>query len=125
MNHKTYQALQTNAQLALNNQWSVIVDATFLKKEHREHFYQIAQTLEIDSYLISFQPEKEWIEQAIRARMLKNNNPSDATIEVMLMQQNNIEFPHNDETHLVIRPDISSQAWPVQAIKDFLKLVDK
>ena len=120
MNAKTYQALQDNAKLALSFGFHVIVDATFLKREHREHFYRLAKTLNIKASVVSLQPEPSWAERAIKARMHQDDNPSDATIEVMRQQLQYLEPPQKDERAFVIHPDQPSRAWPETEIKDFL-----
>ena len=86
MNKKTYGQLHKLAAMLLKQQQTVIIDATNLKKIHRQTFYRLAQKHHANLRIISLQPPLAQIAQQIEQRQQRNNNPSDATLEVMQFQ---------------------------------------
>jgi len=122
MNKKTYRALEEYAETCLENGFNVIIDATFLKLEHREAFYSISRQLNVPSHLFSLQISSEQASQSILNRQQLNTNPSDATIDVMQRQQNIIEAPINSENSLILNTKTLRQVFPKQIIQEFLNL---
>jgi len=122
MNRKTYGALEQNAATILANGFDVIVDATFLKAEHRQRFYQLAAEPKIECYLISIEASLEQASQSILDRQLLNDNPSDADIEVMHRQQQYLEPPTECEDALVLSASDLRINFPKSQLQDFLKL---
>jgi len=122
MNKKTYRALEEYADICLKNGFNVIIDATFLKFEHREAFYNISRKHDVQSYLFSLQTSTEQASQSILNRQQLNTNPSDATIDVMQRQKNIIEAPANSENSMILDTSTLRQLLPKQSIQEFLNL---
>lgn len=83
---KTYTRLFQLSEQILQAGFSVIVDATFLKKEFRLLFQKNAKKLGASFVILEMVANKKILEERIQARRLKNNDISDATIEVMWKQ---------------------------------------
>jgi predicted kinase len=90
---KTYAHLAELAKDVLQAGFSVIVDAAFLKVEQRNLFRQLAEELKIKFIIIDFQAAEETLCNRIT---LRQNDPSEATIDV-LHQQMQSEQPLSDD----------------------------
>ena len=86
MNQTTYQRLHQLANTLLAQGRSVIIDATNLQAHHRVAFYQIAQTHHAQIRVINLLVPEATLRERIKQREQLNNNPSDATLEVMQAQ---------------------------------------
>jgi len=87
MSRKTYDQLHQFAATAIKAGYSVIVDATFLKQADRQRFQDLAEQLACDYQILHFTASLERLEQNIRQRQQRNDDPSDATVEVMYQQR--------------------------------------
>lgn len=87
MSQKTYDQLYQSATTAIQAGYSVIVDATFLKQADRQRFHRLAQQLGCPFQILHFTASLERLEQNIRQRQQRNDDPSDATVEVMHQQR--------------------------------------
>ncbi|MBO1925150.1 bifunctional aminoglycoside phosphotransferase/ATP-binding protein [Thiomicrorhabdus sp. 6S3-12] len=126
MNRNTYRTLEENAQTSLQAGWHTIVDATFLKKEHRQRFYELAKTLQLPVYLIyidtDLQQDSVFLAEQIRLRTEDDKNPSDADAAVMLQQSRYLQKPQDDEPCIWLNAQKLRQEFPQQQIKQFLNL---
>ncbi|WP_029407578.1 AAA family ATPase [Thiomicrorhabdus sp. Milos-T2] len=122
MNRKTYKALADNAKICMDLGFNVILDATFLKRHHRETIHQVAKTCSADYFVFSLLSTIETAKQSINLRQKLNNNPSDATINVMLNQLKQVEEPRADENALLININELRQRFPKESIQEFLNL---
>ncbi|BCN93399.1 hypothetical protein THMIRHAM_11840 [Thiomicrorhabdus immobilis] len=122
MNQKTYQALADYSAICLQLGFNVILDATFLKYSHRQAIYQVAESLSAESYLFSLKTTSETAEQSIQLRQQLNNNPSDASAEVMYNQLKHIELPLRHENALQLKVKDMRRVFPKDSIQEFLKL---
>lgn len=128
MNNKVYEAMLDYAVSALQAGYNVIVDATFLRHEHRNRFYQKAAELNrktnttIDSYLIFLDINADFARFAIKQRLHQNNNPSDAGIAVMERQLQLIEPPRPEENALTLHAARLRHHFPLQKLQEFLNL---
>lgn len=126
MNQKTYNALLNNTHLAIQCGFNVIVDATFLRKSHREKFYELAEQINVESYLFSIEVDEKLASESIESRHKTNDDPSDADTMVMHQQMKVFEKPMHTEiqTQNVLALDAKKlrHELPVSRIKKFLKL---
>jgi len=110
---QTYDQLATIATSALQAGFSVIVDATFLQKAHREKFFALAQHLAAPFVIVSCAISKENAAAAVSERLKANTDASDATVEVLewlLEQQELLTEIEQDFTVQVNRdhtPDVT------------------
>ena len=122
MNQKTYHALAENARVCLELGFNVIIDATFLKYQHRDKIYQMASINGADSFLFSFETSTETAINAITLRQQLNNNPSDAGIDVMEHQKKRLEPPRHNEKAFVLSSEDLRKIFPKKAIQEFMNL---
>lgn len=122
MNKKTYQAMAENTAICLKNGFNVILDATFLKQEHRQRFYDLALDNNAQSYLFSITTELQTSINAIHSRQQLNDNPSDADIAVMQKQRENYQPIHASENALILKNEDLRKVFPLQTIQKFLNL---
>jgi aminoglycoside phosphotransferase family enzyme/predicted kinase len=109
MTTQTYQRLLELATLILQAGPSVIVDATFLKKTHREQFQRLAQSLDIPYVILDLQAS----EVTLRSRILKREklakDASEATLEVLNHQIKMDEAITESEAKYTIQVDMEKK----------------
>ena len=86
MTAQTYQRLLELASLILQAGPSVIVDATFLKRTHRDQFQQLAQSLDIPYVILDLQASVETLRSRIMKRAEQTKDASEATLQVLAQQ---------------------------------------
>jgi aminoglycoside phosphotransferase family enzyme/predicted kinase len=71
----------------------VIVDATFIKRAHREDFRRVAQALGVDFHILLCEAPRAELERRIETRRRAASDPSEADLEVLAAQLASAEFP--------------------------------
>ncbi len=106
MSQKTYQQLLVLAEKLLSIGYSVIVDATFLKKSNQFPFQELAVQTKSEFKLFSIYPfnHLSQIKDNLKRRQQIDQDPSDATSEVMEMQCQHFEEPTPSDAVLTIHP---------------------
>lgn len=122
MSQKTYQALLKNAKTCLQNGFDAIVDATFLRYEHRAEFFQMAQDLNLVCKVIFLDIDEQAASASITKRSFNDQDPSDADAKVMQAQLLRLEKPRPDEPSLTLNASDIRQEFPEKLIKKFLNL---
>lgn len=82
----------------------VIVDATFIKRAHRDVFRRLAAGLGVPFHILFCAAPREELERRVRARALSRDDPSEADADVLAAQLAVAELPEPDsepETLLV------------------------
>ncbi len=79
----TFQRLGCLARRVLRAGYSVIVDATFLKRQHREQFEQIAKTEGVAFRILECQSDLQTLHQRVADRIAKDTSASDADVNVL------------------------------------------
>ena len=88
----------------------VLVDATFLHRDQRRLFAELAQSMNIPWLIIACQAPAEQLRQRLSTRHAQGNDASDADIAVMEKQWQSLEAPGPDEPTLTI--DTSAEMSP-------------
>lgn len=86
MTAQTYQRLLELASLILQAGPSVIVDATFLQKFHRDQFQQLAQSLAVPFVILDLQASENTLRSRIMKRAEQAKDASEATLQVLEYQ---------------------------------------
>jgi aminoglycoside phosphotransferase family enzyme/predicted kinase len=86
MTESTYSRLLAVAEAVLLTGRTVIVDATFLKYAERERFHQLALQLGVDYQILHFQANRKQLEENIKKRQQRDDDPSDADVEILERQ---------------------------------------
>jgi len=87
----TYNHLREAAGVLLRAGWSVIVDATFLRRADRESFKQLATGLGVPFDVLAPQATPEQLRARIQARQVSGQDASEATLEVLAQQMRQME----------------------------------
>lgn len=87
--------------------WSVLVDATFLRRAEREQFRQIAQTLGVPFTILAREAPVDTLRARILRRQARGKDASEATLAVLEQQLRILEPLGDDE-----------RAWTTVAVQD-------
>jgi len=107
---KTYLRLQQLAEILLQSGNSVIVDATFLQRHHREQMQQLAVQQEVPFQILDFDLPTEELRRRVTQRQQQTGQISEATcavLEYQLMHQDPLA-EHEKRLSLQITPDMSA-----------------
>ena len=122
-NHKTYQKLYSLAKENLLNGFGVVVDATFLRRDHRLSFVDMARQLDIPYYIVYVYADESMYESRILQRQSREGEPSEATVEVMRKQLVALEPPSSEEG-IVFYVD-TSHRLPQEVTTELLKEISR
>jgi hypothetical protein len=98
---RTYARLRALAALLLQAGWSVIVDATFLRRADRDAFRALAQEMGVPFNILAPQATPEQLRDRIVARQALGRDASEATLEVLEQQLHALEPLRADERAFV------------------------
>jgi hypothetical protein len=71
----------------------VIVDATFIRRAHREDFRRVARGLGVDFHILYCEASRAELERRVEARRRAASDPSEADLDVLAAQLASAEFP--------------------------------
>lgn len=120
-NTATYQRLHELAALLLAQDYTVIVEATFLWHTGREQFRQLAARQQAAFLILDFRADTDVLRQRIHQRNATGNDASDADLAVLALQLSRQQALHADELADVIgidtedHPDIAKIAGQIQS----------
>jgi len=101
----TYQHLGALAKTVLAAGYSVIVDATFLQREHRDHFRALAAATATPFLVLECSAKNSELERRILSRTATRSDASEATLEVLYAQQAGDEPLAREELQYTLRVD--------------------
>lgn len=104
-NFKTYQQLEIFAKLALTSGFNVVIDATFLKRENRKPFQDLAEALSAKFIIIELTNDEAILKQRIINRSSEKNNASEADLHVLEKQLSHYKPLEDDEAGFIKRID--------------------
>jgi predicted kinase len=96
-----YDELARRADVVLAAGYPVIVDATFLRREQREAFRQLAERRGAPYVILAFDADPATLRRRIEARQRAGGDASEATIAVLEQQLAEREPPTTDEQKYV------------------------
>ncbi len=102
---RTYDRLLQLAESALVGDYSVVVDATFLSREERDRFRQLARRCSAHFTILSFTVDAATLHQRVSARMAEGGDASEADNEVLQGQLENGRPLGEDEAKEVVVVD--------------------
>lgn len=100
---RTYRYLAERAEELLQANFSVIADATFLKRRHRDFFRNSAESCNARFVILDMQAAEATLRQRIEQRCLARNDPSEADTAV-LEQQLRLHEPLSAQERAVALP---------------------
>lgn len=87
----TYRRLLAMARLDLHNGYSVVVDATFLRRQSRERFLAMARDCGVPAVIVACEAPRETLLERLKERQSRATDASDADEAVLAMQLSSIE----------------------------------
>ena len=105
MNTHTYNQLIHHSRSLLQAGYSVIVDATFIRRRARLSYVELAHQLKVPIRILSCGCDPEELERRLSERHARGDDPSDATIEVMQDQLAHLQPLGEDELHYSLHID--------------------
>jgi aminoglycoside phosphotransferase family enzyme/predicted kinase len=102
----TYRRLLELAESVLESGYGVIVDATFLKRSHRDRFCALAKRAGVPFSIVDFSVGEELLRSRIGIRLQQRRDASDADLGVLA---------HQLATHEPLQPDELSAAFAYDA----------
>jgi aminoglycoside phosphotransferase family enzyme/predicted kinase len=103
---RTYARLRELADMLLRAGWSVIVDASFLKRAEREAFRALASELGVAFSILAPKATPAQLHERILARAALGQDASEATLAVLAQQMQRIEPLDADEVSLKVNMDL-------------------
>lgn len=100
-----FKGLETLARHILQARFSVIIDATFLQRAGRTPFRRLAHTLNIPCVILACSASEENLFQRVLLRQQKDDDPSDADINVLKQQLAIKESFGTDEQVISVNTD--------------------
>jgi hypothetical protein len=97
-----YEKLLRKVEIGLTAGFPVIVDATFLRRKHRDAFRQLATRLSVPFYILAFDADLATLRQRIAERQRAGSDASDATSAVVEAQWTEREPLADDEREFAI-----------------------
>ncbi len=114
LTRQTYEHLLATARNLLSHGFTVIVDATFLKRAQRLPFQQLAQDMGMPCTLLWLDAPTPILMQRMAARRTAADNISDADEQVIRYQKNTAQEPDTNEA--VVRID-TSEGFDIESIR--------
>jgi len=99
---RTYAHLREQAAMLLRAGWSVVVDATFLRHAERAAFRALAQELGVGFGILAPQASPAQLRERIAVRQALGRDASEATLEVLAQQMQDLEPLTADELACVL-----------------------
>ncbi len=108
---ETYQRLAELATFVIKAEFSVLLDATFLKQSHRDLIRRLADTLQVSFLILHCIAPKQMLQQRIHIREEVGQDPSDATLQVLEAQRSKAQPLRTDEQNVTITVDTSQENY--------------
>ena len=91
MSRRTFDRLATLAAQSVAAGYAVIVDATFLHRDARQRFFQLAQERQLPFAIIACAAPSGEVQRRLQEREQRGNDASEAGVRVMLSQRANAQ----------------------------------
>ena len=102
---RTYESLAAHARTIMDSGYPAIVDATFLKREHRARFLSVARELGQPFVILSMRAPEQVLEARIAERRNEAIDASEATVDVLRTQLRELEAFTDEEQEAVVEVD--------------------
>lgn len=106
--HRTYMRVETNADKVLQSGYPVIVDATFIRAEYRQRFRQLANDRLVPFAILWLKAPTEILENRVKVRSAEGTDASEAGVDVLEQQLDEMEPPSPAESEFTLEVDTSS-----------------
>lgn len=122
MGRRTYERLLACARAVASSGHIALVDATFIKRNWRQGFCQLAAELGVGFAILSFAAPQVELEERVSRRLEQGQDASDATLEVLRSQQQAMEplSPEEEALSIKVPKDASLEELLGDALLDRL-----
>jgi len=104
---RTYARLLAIARWAVEGDLSLVVDAAYLRRDEREALRALARGLGVEATIVECRAPAAVLRERLARRAAAGHDPSDATAEVLALQQRVHEPPAPDEGAIALDTDAS------------------
>ena len=111
----TYGQLARQAVAVLAGGWHVVLDATYLRRTHRDRLQRLAARLGVQRLILDFEADPEVLSRRLQKRSAQGDDASDADEAVLAMQMRTAEPLQPDEVEVVFRCRARSTAGEIGA----------
>jgi predicted kinase len=94
---------------------AVVVDATFLDREQRQRFCELARTRGLPFLIVSVEAPEALLRERVARRLAAGRDPSEATLAVLEAQLARREPLDSEEEALTLHVD-TSQEWNAERL---------
>ncbi len=101
---RTFERLRAQSEQALRAGWSVLVDATFLRRADRDEYRELAQRLGVGFAILAPQASVAQLRERVRLRAAAGTDASDADLAVLERQLSVVEPLTADEAAQTLTP---------------------
>jgi len=110
MGQKTYARLLELCREVVGAGYVAAADATFLKRDQRRPFEELARELGVPFLILEMRTPVELLRERVAQRLQRSDDPAEATIEVLEMQLASAEplTPEESEQSLVVTPELAN-----------------
>lgn len=105
---ETYASLRTRARGLLQDGWTVLVDAAFLRAAERADFAALAQAAGVPFHILACDAPPDVLRQRIRARQAAGSDASEATLAVLEQQFGWLEPLSHAERACTLPPPVAA-----------------
>jgi hypothetical protein len=109
MGRKTYARLLELCREVISAGYVAVADATFLKREQRRPFEELAHELGVPFLILEMRTPVELLKQRIIERLQRSDDPAEATVEILESQLASAEplQPAESRQALVVTPELA------------------
>ena len=108
--NRTYDTLADLTRIVLECGYPAIVDATFLKHDHRVRFMSLARELAVPFVILSMRAPASVMEARVARRLAEASDASEATLDVLHGQRADLEALDQEEREIAI--DVDGETEP-------------
>lgn len=109
----TFEHLLDLARGLLAEGHAVIVDATFLRRQHRQPFQNLAEEMRVDWNILSLRADPDILRQRVAERAARADDASEATLDVLNAQLASQEaLSPEEESHCLCFDLAQRDTWP-------------
>ena len=121
---QVYQHMHHTAQLILQAGYSVVVDATFIKRQHRNAYRHLAETHGVPFKILHIDAEEAIIFSRLQKRQQQTQQISEAGEDIYHVLKADLEVLAEDESNYTIKIDMSTSAEPYQSLEALIKALE-
>lgn len=114
---RTYDRLRQLSRMVAGSGFIAVADATFLKREQREPFYDFAQEMQLPLVVLDLQVPEEELRRRVTHRGSEGVDASEADIKVLESQLASYAPPAEDEMQWVVEVIPGDTGWRRQLLE--------